>query len=272
MTKLIGGTIGDTPIKNIRDGSAFSAGIAQAADHSNTIFLVTGEKETINVNAGHLNFVGSASIGTTNAHTAKGWSNAFQFGGGTGDYVDFKTGVTSTENKYFTQAGGSSPVDLAVEMYVKSDVTLSGTNRGIFSYYSTVYCTMVYYSPGDEVFHYTNQTPWLSGTSSMSSADLGTDWHHIRVVYDASESDAYYFLDGTHVATKAGSGTNNFFFSATVASSSISLGRLYGWGGSNWDGQMCGFAASIGFTASTASFTPPTLSQMQSGDWINQGY
>jgi len=25
MTKLIGGTIGDTPIKNIRNGSAFSA-------------------------------------------------------------------------------------------------------------------------------------------------------------------------------------------------------------------------------------------------------
>jgi len=252
-------------------GTAPPAGGAEV-DHSNTIFLVTGEEEKINVNAGHLNFVGSASIGTTNAHTAKGWSNAFQFPGGS-DYVDFSTGVTSTDNKYFTQAGSSSPVDLAVEMYVKSDVTLSGTNRGIFAYYNTVYCTMVYYSPGDNVFHYTNQAPWLSSVSSMSSADLGTDWHHIRVVYDASETDAYYFLDGTHVGTRSGTGTpRNFFLSATVSTSQISLGRLYGWGGSNWDGQMCGFAASIGFTASTASFTPPTLSQMQSGDWINQGY
>jgi len=101
----------------------------------------------------------------------------------------------------------------------------------------------------------------------MTYLAIGTNtWRHIRTVHDVSESKAYHFLDGV-LDTTWTSVTGNMFGAGTGTNILASVGKETGFSGSNFTGQMCGFAIRAGIEASDANFTPPTLSQMLAGGW-----
>tara|TARA_R110000765_G_scaffold404286_1_gene500489 strand:- start:213 stop:590 length:378 start_codon:yes stop_codon:yes gene_type:complete len=124
----------------------------------------------------------------------------------------------------------------------------------------------LYYQASDSFAVYTGDT-FNTADRGIGEAEVPVDeWHHIRVVHDVSESDAYYFLDGVLTNTDSTASTNMFGL-GTGTAVSYALGEDNALGGADHTGQLCGLVIRAGITASNDAFTPPTLAQMQLGGW-----
>lgn len=261
---LKGGNESDSPLKHVGDGS-----FSSASDHSTTVMLLTFD-DTNTLRGGNIGalptLIADAAVSSTNANTAKGFTNALQLDG-TGDQVDFLLGDDTSTNLLYNAVGGGTPIDCSIEMYLRATSALTGDDRGLFGIAGFNYFSLLYYNANDSINVYTGAGGWGTGDRLIGSSEIGTDtWHHVRVVHDVSESEAYFFLDGTLTATVS-SVTGNMFGAGTGTSILGSIGKDNAFAGSNFAGQICGFAIRAGITASNSTFTPPTLSQLLAGAW-----
>lgn len=265
MTRLYlkGGNEADSPLKHVGDGS-FSSG----ANHANTVVLLPCDDTNI-YRGGNIGAIfslqGDAAISSTGANIDKGFTNALQLDG-TGDFLKFNPGVVTTVNRLYDAVGGASPIDCSIECYVRATSALTGANHALFGVEGYNYTWFGYRTTVGSISHYTGSGGWSNADHGIGSAEIGTNtWHHVRVVHDVSESSAYFFLDGALTATKT-SVTGNMFYvgTGTGVYASVGFGSAFS---SYWTGQICGFAIRAGIVASTASFEPPTLSQLLAGGW-----
>jgi len=242
MTKLIGGNISDTPIKNIGDGSAFSVG---GGGETGTVLnesIIRTLLAQFDSASTTWTLAGDAAINSTNANTDIGATNALQLDG-TGDNASLATSIS------FGRAGG---VPMSAEIWARTTVALTTTNTGIFEYRDS--------SSGSlGVFHYgPSQTVQVerNGGSTFGSGTLTQNaWTHVAFAMDAS-NNAAIFVDGTRTGTSTATG-----FGGT-ANGTFNVGNANtAFGGNAFTGQLSGLRIVIGrevYDPTESSITVPT--------------
>jgi hypothetical protein len=224
MTKLIGGNISDTPIKNIRDGSAFSAGGADGVAVDEAVALIANFDVTGTLFA----LGGNAAIDSSRAPSFA--TNALQLDG-------------TNDNATYSNFLAVVPANTAacIEAFVYSDLALASptTTRNIVSWgpNGTTGWRFCY----DQTFQ---SIALLDGNSNVLHSGNGnvpaqSTWTHVAACRNAAGNWGL-FVGGTRYATASDA--------TALGSSTGNLIVGEGYAGDDWDGAISRLVVSIGYT------------------------